>query len=142
IGPFLLAWLARPHPQSDALGLAILGELSRRPETHLLDQAVSTLAVPQLRKFLIAANQCNGFSYDREIAIARLLSTHGDEFIRDWAAARLQPAHSARRILDSAVKTGLLRAGLCQRLRAEPDPKAPDLAICAALLACHDLPAE
>ena len=142
VGPFLNAWLSQVQPQDNPLGLAILGELSGRAETHLLEQAVASFSVPMLRKFLTAANCCNGFSYDREIAMARLLSTHGDEFIRVWAAARLQPWGPARRELDAAEKSGILRAGLCQSLRAQPDPEAPDVAVCSSLLACHDLPDE
>jgi Mg-chelatase subunit ChlD len=140
VGPFVAAWLARPTPQDDSLGLALLGELSRRAESRLLDQAARSLPVPQLRKFLVCAAGCAGFPYDRELALAAALAGHGDESIRAWATARLHPPRP--RVKDEAEKVGLLRAGLCHRLRGEPDPVVPDVETCASLLASHDLLAE
>ena len=39
-----------------------------------------------------------------EIAIARMLANHGDEYMRSWSAARLQPLAAARAELDEAGK--------------------------------------
>ncbi len=142
LGRYLESWLMIPSPQRSHLGLAILGELSRWPEKHLLVQAIGSLSAPLLHRLLTAIISCSGFTYDSELDVARRLARHGDEFVRAWAAARLQPSRPARGELDPAGKVGLLRAGLCQRLRAQPDPVAPDAGVCAALLACHDLPAE
>jgi hypothetical protein len=140
VGPFVAAWLARPAPQDDSLGLALLGALSRWPESRLLDQAVRSLPVPQLRKLLACTAGCAGFPYDRELALAAALAGHGDESIRAWAAARLHPPRP--RVKDEAEKVGLLRAGFCHRLRGEPDPAVPGVETCASLLASHDLLAE
>ena len=142
IGPFLLGWLAADNPEENAFGQALLTAVSRQVEPRFFEQVVATLAVPILHKFLAMIIHCTGFPYDQELAIARLLVDHGDEAIRSWAAARLQPAATRFKLLDPSVKEGILRAGLCQRLRAVPDPVKPDYLTCAALLVSHDLPAE
>ena len=138
IGPFLNHWMARPQPHEDAFGLAMLSALSRLPETRLLEQAVKAFPVPMLRRFLTAATCCAGFGYDREVALAQMFATHGDEQIRAWAAVRLQPA-AKRRELDETAKTVLLRSGYCHQLRTVADPTEPDLETCVSLLASHDL---
>src|SRR5262249_41565308 len=58
VGPFLSAWLSRPQPHDDSFGLAVLGAISRLPESRFLEQAVKALPLALLRKFLTAATSC------------------------------------------------------------------------------------
>ncbi|MCE9532012.1 MAG: HEAT repeat domain-containing protein [Planctomycetes bacterium] len=142
VGPFLQGWLNREQPQDDAFGLSLLTALSRHVEPRFLEQAVRTFSATILRKLLAVVAQCSGFPYDQELAISRQLIEHGEEDIRSWAAARLQPPASRFKELDPSAKEGLLRSGHCHRLRALPDPVTPEVTTCASLLASHDLPAE
>lgn len=139
---YLNAWIARPAPDDDPFGLVMLAALCRLPEPRVFEQAIRALSAPALRKFLRAADGCAGFPYDWEITLARSFGEHGDPTIRAWAAVRLQRFIPARKELKEEDRIGLLRAGLCHRLRAEPDPSQPDVELCASLLVSHDLFAE
>ena len=139
IPAYLNAWLARPAPEEDGFALVLLAVLCRLPESRTFDQAIRSLNVPALNKFLKAADGCAGFPYDRELALATAFVHHGDVSIRAWAAARLQRFTPARKDLRDEDRVGLLRAGLCHRLRAEADPAKPDVEIGASLLVSYDL---
>lgn len=134
---FLRIWLAESTPADDALCLHLFGCLCREQHARFLEQAIRTLSAPEVLRFLSRSANAPGFPYDREIGVARILIEHGEEAIRDWAAARLQPRKE--RTPDEIDRDALLKSGLCLQLRGQKGLTIPGVSVCAALLASHDL---
>jgi hypothetical protein len=143
VGPFLRAWLDRPAPEDSPLGLVLLGRLARDHEARFLLQAARALEAGLLPRLLKAATCCAGFPYDREIQLARELANHPDDQVRSWAGVRLEEHRTAQTGHGREQPSELaLRRGLCDQLRQQPDPVAPNLEYCQSLLASHDPPEQ
>lgn len=134
---FLRIWLSESTPADDALCLHLFGCLCREQHARFLEQAIRALSAPEILRFIARSANAPGFPYDREIGIARILVEHGEEAIRDWAAARLQSRET--KASDEIDRDALLKSGLCLQLRGQTGLTIPSVSICAALLASHDL---
>ncbi len=167
-GPFLRAWLKAPTPEEIGIGLHVLRVVARTLDAKPLLQTALALEPESLRKFLTATTWCAGFPYEKEREIARGLAAHADEEVRAWAARRLPPEPEGPRKATGkkggrlptgaaqeiarcpadrlAAALGLhqpgLKVGLCEALARRPDPAAPSVGVCLALLGSHDPVAE
>jgi hypothetical protein len=146
VARFLRVWLARATPEASALCSAILTRLIHEHASRLVLPAVVGLELESLRRFLALLPFCPGYPYDAEVALAGRLDKHADTDIRAWAVARLRDhaaivAARAKAEEEEALMppaTPVLRLGICAALAARPDPVAPDIDTCQALLASHD----
>jgi hypothetical protein len=154
ISQFLRVWLHASAPEDSELGLAILGRLARSHDPRFLDQALRSLDPNLVPRFLPVATCCAGFPYDQELRLADAVAEHPDEAVRAWAEVRLRhrlaPPQPRKAVVlgllrgaggkeePTAYSPALLKVGLCERLRAEPDPAEPNRELCLALLASHD----
>jgi hypothetical protein len=140
VGTFLHLWLARSTPEEDTLALTILGRLARDYDANFLLRTVSQLPAPELVHFLHAANSCAGLPYAWELELAAKLAGHPEEAVRAWAEPRERRRLEIQTEADkeAAPVPAPFKLGLCAQLRSQPDPAAPDLETCLALLASHD----
>ena len=161
---FLPAWLAEPEAERFQLGVAVFGALATRTEGEQLAAMAAALENSLLRKFLLLVAWCPGFPYGKEIQLALALAAHEDAEVRSWTTTRCpttaEPPKpkglatglltlsdaAARRIatcydVDLADAVSICRQGQWQGVAAALAARplaSPNIAVCAALLGCHD----
>jgi hypothetical protein len=106
---FLTAWLKLSAPEEFALGVRILGEISRALEAEELVAATACLNRERLRKLLVAIPWCAGFPYGKEVQLARALAEHADPEVRAWAAGRVGAVHEAAPPKERRPEKGVIQ---------------------------------
>ncbi len=164
LGSFLVRWRA-PHGEEEGdtldLGLCILHVTARSMPAELFAETVAK--APNLLALLGAIDGSPSFPYGPEAALAHRLVEHAHPAVAEWARARvaLEPApEPAARMPDDMALRDIVtckraelaskvapfarggRKGLAAALSRRTDGPVPDAAVCLALLASLDPPAE